>query len=188
MKKLIWTYGLIGGLISTIGYLITTTGEMDAHHMKYGMIYGFASMIIAFSLMFIAIKTFRDKQNGGTITFGRAFLMGLWMALITSTIYVAVWLIALYNFHPDFAEKYTGFQMEQMKAEGATAQELAVQAVKNAEFVEQYKNPVVVILYTFMEILPIGLLIALIAAAILKKKPNLQQEEFNLWAESPENK
>lgn len=186
MKKLIWTYGLIGGLISTIGFLISTTGEMDADHMKYGMIYGFASMIIAFSLVFIAIKTFRDKQNGGSITFGKAFLMGLYMALITSTIYVGVWLIALYNFHPDFAEKYTGFQMEQMKASGATAQELAVQAAQNAEFVEQYKNPIVVILYTYMEIFPIGLLIALIAAAILKKKPNLQEEEFTSWAESQE--
>ncbi|PZR22780.1 MAG: DUF4199 domain-containing protein [Flavobacterium psychrophilum] len=186
MKKLIWTYGLIGGLISTIGYLISTSGEMDEAHMTYGMIYGFASMIVAFSLMFIAIKTYRDKQNGGSISFGKAFLMGLWMALITSTIYVIVWLIALYNFHPDFAEKYTSFQLEQMKAAGATVQELQAQASQNAEFVEQYKNPVVVILYTYMEILPIGLLIALIAAAILKKKPNLQQEEFKSWAESQE--
>ncbi|MHA3788926.1 DUF4199 domain-containing protein [Flavobacterium hauense] len=186
MKKLIWTYGLIGGFISTIGYLISTTGEMDADHMKYGMIYGFASMIIAFSLMFIAIKTFRDKQNGGSISFGKAFLMGLWMALITSTIYVAVWLIALYNFHPDFAEKYSAFQLEQMKTAGATAQELAAQTAKSSEFIEQYKNPVVVILYTYMEIFPIGLLIALIAAAILKKKNTNEQQEFKSWAESQE--
>ena len=127
MKKIIWTYGLIGGLISTIGYMFTVTGEMDADAMKNGMIYGFASMIIAFSLMFIAIKTYRDKHNGGTITFGKAFTMGLYMALITSSIYVIVWLITLYNFHPDFAEKYTQFQFEQMKAAGATTEQLNTQ-------------------------------------------------------------
>jgi len=105
MKKLIWTYGLIGGFISTIGYLIMAgSGEITAEAMQNGMIYGFTSMIIAFSLVFIAIKTYRDKHNGGTITFGNAFKMGLYMALITSTIYVLVWLIAYYNFYPDFAE------------------------------------------------------------------------------------
>lgn len=171
MKKLIWTYGLIGGFISIIGYMFTINSEMDAKAMTYGMIYGFASMIVAFSLMFIAIKAYRDKKNGGTISFGKAFLMGLYMALITSTIYVLVWLFMLYNFHPDFAEKYTQFQMEQMKAAGATAEKLNAFATESQAFIESYKNPVVVVLYTYMEILPIGLAVALIAALILKRKP-----------------
>lgn len=172
MKKLIWTYGLIGGFISTIGYLIMAgSGEITAEAMKNGMIYGFTSMIIAFSLVFIAIKTYRDKHNGGTITFGNAFKMGLYMALITSTIYVLVWLIAYYNFYPDFAEKYAQFQVEQIKAEGGTTQEINAKIAETNKFVESYKNPVIVVLYTYIEILPIGLLIALIAAAILKKRP-----------------
>lgn len=183
MKKLIWTYGLIGGLVSTAGYLLTIgKGEMNAEAMTNGMIYGFASMIVAFSLVFIAIKTYRDKYNGGTITFGQAFLMGLYMALITSSIYVIVWLITLYNFHPDFAEKYTQFQYEQMRAAGATAEQLNTQVTEGKKFVDSYKNPIVVILYTYMEIFPIGLLIAIIAAAILKRKPNHQKEEFTTWA------
>lgn len=172
MKKIIWTYGLIGGLISTIGYLfIIAGGTIDEASMKNGMIYGFASMIVAFSLVFIGIKSYRDKHNGGTISLGNAFLMGLYMALITSTVYVLVWLIVLYNFQPDFAVKYTNFQLEQMKEAGATAQQISAQMVENKKFVESYKNPIVVILYTYMEIFPIGLFIAIIAAAILKKKP-----------------
>lgn len=171
MKKIIWAYGLIGGLLSTVGYLFTVGGNMDEDTMKNGMIYGFASMIIAFSLVFIGIKSFRDKHNGGTLSFGKAFLMGFYMALITSTIYVLVWLIVLYNFHPDFAVKYGQFQIDQMKEAGATVQQISAQTIKNNELIEDYKNPVMVILYTYMEIFPIGLVIALIAAAILKRKP-----------------
>ncbi len=187
MKKLIWTYGLLGGFISTVGYLFTVNSEMSAEAMNNGMIYGFTSMIIAFALMFIAIKTYRDKQNGGTISFGKAFLMGFYMALITSTIYVAVWLVVLYNFHPDFAEKYTQFQLEQMTEAGATPAQLDAHKAESLKFIEQYKNPVIVVLYTYMEILPIGIIVALIAAAILKRKAKTnQKEEFNSWVESQE--
>ncbi len=184
MKKTILTYGLIGGVISTIGFLITSiTGHED---MTNAMIIGFASMFVAFSLIFVGIKSYRDKKAGGSITFGNAFLMGAIMSFITSSVYVIVWLIALYNFYPDFAQQYADTQIEQMKAAGKTAEEINRQIAQNKEFVESYKNPLVVILYTYMEIFPIGLLFALIAAAILKKKNQQDKEELNTWLESQE--
>jgi len=169
MTKTILTYGLIGGVISTIGYIITIlTGH---ENMTNAMIIGFASMFIAFSLIFVAIKSYRDKQAGGVISFGNAFKMGVLMSLITSSIYVIVWLIALYNFFPDFAQQYGDKIVEQMREAGKTAEQINAQIAENAILVENYKNPIMVILYTYMEILPIGLLFSLLAAAILKKKP-----------------
>ncbi|MFL9839117.1 DUF4199 domain-containing protein [Flavobacterium sp. ST-75] len=169
MTKTILTYGLIGGVISTIGYIITIlTGH---ENMTNAMIIGFASMFIAFSLIFVAIKSYRDKQTGGVISFGSAFKMGVLMSLITSSIYVIVWLIALYNFFPDFAQQYGDKIVEQMREAGKTAEQINAQIAENAILVENYKNPIMVILYTYMEILPIGLLFSLLAAAILKKKP-----------------
>ncbi|WP_417357155.1 DUF4199 domain-containing protein [Flavobacterium sp.] len=169
MTKTILTYGLIGGVISTIGYIITIlTGH---ENMTNAMIIGFASMFIAFSLIFVAIKSYRDKQAGGVISFGNAFKMGVLMSLITSSIYVIVWLIALYNFFPDFAQQYGDKIVEQMREAGKTAEQINAQIAENTILVENYKNPIMVILYTYMEILPIGLLFSLLAAAILKKKP-----------------
>ncbi|WP_330444074.1 DUF4199 domain-containing protein [Flavobacterium sp. C4GT6] len=169
MTKTILTYGLIGGVISTIGYIITIlTGH---ENMTNAMIIGFASMFIAFSLIFVAIKSYRDKQAGGVISFGNAFKMSVLMSLITSSIYVIVWLIALYNFFPDFAQQYGDKIVEQMREAGKTAEQINAQIAENAILVENYKNPIMVILYTYMEILPIGLLFSLLAAAILKKKP-----------------
>lgn len=169
MTKTILTYGLIGGVISTIGYVITLlTGQ---ENMKSAMIIGFASMFVAFSLIFVAIKSYRDKQAGGVVSFGNAFKIGALMSLITSSIYVIVWLVALYNFFPDFAQHYADMQIEDMRLAGESIEKINLQIAENEKMVEAYKNPIVVILYTYMEILPIGLLFSLLAAAILKKKP-----------------
>ena len=181
MTKTILTYGLIGGVISIIGYIITfLTGHED---MTNAMIIGFASMIVGFSLIFVGIKNYRDKQAGGSITFLKALKMGLLMSLITSTIYVFVWLIIFYNYYPNFAQQYGDKIVEQMREAGSTAEQINAQIAENAKVVEDYKNPLMVILYTYVEILWVGIIFTLLAALILKKKPKQNKEEFKAWAE-----
>lgn len=169
MKKIVLTYGFIGGFISCIGYVLSLNG-MD---MEKGMVVGFASMLVCFSLIFVAIKSYRDKMNDGIVSFGKAFRIGLYISLIASSIYVIVWLIMMYNFYPDFADKYATATLEAMKAKGAAPAEIAKKAADMESFKKMYKKPVWVVLWTYTEILPIGLIVSLIAAAILKKKPQL---------------
>lgn len=135
-----------------------------------GMIYGFGSMILAFSLIFVAVKSYRDKHNNGVITFGKAFQIGLYIALIASTIYVFAWLYSLNYMFPDFPEKYSSYVIAQAEANGASPAEIRLQIKDMENFKESYKNPVIVILYTYMEILPLGIVVALITAAFLKRK------------------
>ena len=156
MKKTVLIYGLIAGFICSISFFFMG----DEMNFDKGMIYGFGSMILAFSLIFVAVKNYRDKHNGGSITFGKAFTIGFFVALIASTVYVLSWLYCLNYMFPDFADKYTSYIIDQMQEKGATAAEI---------------TPVIVILYTYMEILPLGIIIALITAAFLKKKPQLNQ-------------
>ncbi|MES2389943.1 MAG: DUF4199 domain-containing protein [Bacteroidota bacterium] len=171
MKKTILLCGLIAGLISTsffIGLMILgKSGDMDFHN---GMALGFTLMFLGFSMIFVGTKITRDKHNGGTITFGKAFLVGLYISLIASTVYVGVWLIDYYVFIPDFMEKYCAHVISDMKAKGASATEIAAQQAESANMKEMYKNPVFVILFTYMEILPVGILVSLISAVALKKK------------------
>ncbi|MBC7889192.1 MAG: DUF4199 domain-containing protein [Ferruginibacter sp.] len=171
MKKTILICGLIAGLISTslfIGLMILgKAGDIDFNN---GMLYGYTLMILAFSLIFVGTKITRDKHNGGEISFGKAFRVGLYITLIASTMYVIVWLIDYYFFIPDFAEKYSAHVLEKLKASGAGQAEIAKQSAAMAKFGEMYKNPFFNALLTYSEILPVGLAVSLISALLLKKK------------------
>ena len=169
MKKIIFTCGLIGGAISTIGYLYSM---ISGHQVgwDWSMVFGYASMLLAFSLIFVGIRQYRDRHLGGTIKFGKAFLVGLYITLVASSVYVLVWLFYYYNFAPDFMEEYSTHYLEKMRAAGASAAEIEAATKEMASFGEMYKNPLFNALITYTEILPVGLLVSLVAAAILKRK------------------
>ena len=171
MRKNILTFGVIAGLIVSILMVITMGVCHNSEDFGEGsMIWGYASMIIAFAFIFVAIKNFRDKYNGGVISFGKAFQIGLFISLIASTMYVISWLIYYYNFIPDFMDRYAELMLKKAAANGATAAELQSKAAEMDGMKQMYKNPLWVILFTYMEILPVGLLITVVAALVLKRK------------------
>ncbi|QEC74503.1 DUF4199 domain-containing protein [Mucilaginibacter ginsenosidivorax] len=171
MKKNVITFGLIAGAIVS-ALMGVTVAMCYADGKTHGNMYlGYATMLIAFSMIFVAVKNYRDKYNGGEITFGKGFMIGLYISLIASTLYVVTWLIIYYKFMPDFMEKYATHTLTEAKASGASAKELSEQAAKMNTYKQMYKNPVFVVLFTYVEILPVGLIIALITALVLKKRP-----------------
>ncbi|MBC7934825.1 MAG: DUF4199 domain-containing protein [Rhizobacter sp.] len=170
MKKVVLKYGLIGGLIVGVIMLTGTLYCVNSGNFEGSMVIGYASMILAFSLIFVAVKQVRDKQYGGIISFGKAFKTALLVTLVTSTVYVIVWLLCYYFFIPDFMDQYTGHMMDKARSEGLSAAALSEKSAQMEQYKEMYKNPVLVVLFTYVEILPVGLLVSLVAALILKKK------------------
>lgn len=169
MKKTVLVYGAIAGLI-VAGMMAFSTGYFCARgDFEGGMIYGYTAMIIAFSMIFVGIKSYRDKYHGGLIRFGTAFKTGFFISLVASTIYVLGWLIVYYFFIPDFMDKYAAAMVSRAQAAGASAPELASETAKMAQMKEWYKNPLFVILMTYVEILPVGVIVALISALVLKR-------------------
>ncbi len=169
MKKIVITCGLIAGFISIVWVITSMVLKMKNNDFDNGMIWGYAGMILAFSLIFVGIKKYRDSQDG-VISFGKAFRIGLFITLIASTIYVIVWLIDLYFFMPDFADRYAAYNIDKMKTAGASQAAIDAQVSEMNTFKEMYKNPVWVVLFTYLEIVPVGLLLSLIAALTLKRK------------------
>lgn len=173
MKKNILIHGLISGalvsgfLLFTMGYYSYCNGNVD---MGSSMLLGYASMLIAFSLVFVGIRNYRNKYNNGIISFGKAFKIGFMIALIASTMYVIAWLFDYHYLVPDFAEKYGARVIGDLKAGGASAAEIEKQTKEMANFARMYKNPLFVVLMTYAEILPVGVIVALISAFILKRK------------------
>ncbi|GGG96309.1 DUF4199 domain-containing protein [Pedobacter zeae] len=171
MKKNVLVFGLIAGVIVSVLMVLSMMRCYNDPNLEHSMLIGYASMVLAFSFIFVGIKNYRDKYNDGLITFGKAFKIGALISLVASTIYVVVWLVDYYVFMPDFMDKYVAQVLREAKADGASAAELAKMTKELASNKEMYKNPVMVILFTYMEILPVGILISLAAALILRKKP-----------------
>jgi hypothetical protein len=174
MKKNIIIYGLIAGTIVSGLMLFTITNlshcEGNVDYNK-SMLIGYASMLLAFSLVFVGIRNYRDKYNGGVISFGKAFKIGLMIVLIASTMYVLAWLIDYFFFIPDFMDKYSANMLEQLKASGASQMEIEKQSKEMASFGKMYKNPLFNAMMTYVEILPVGLAVTLLSSLILKRKP-----------------
>ncbi len=173
MKKNILIHGLIAGvLVSTfmlisINYFSHCEGNVD---FNTSMLIGYASMLIAFSLVFVGTRNYRDKYNGGVISFGKAFKVGILIVLVASTIYVVAWLIYFFLFDSGFLEKYSTQVINDLKTSGASQAEIDKQTKEMAEFGEMYKNPFFNALMTYVEILPVGLIVTLISSLILKRK------------------
>ena len=127
MKKNIIVYGVIAGIIVSALMLFSVN---NLSHKEGGIDYdtslfiGYASMLLAFSLVYVGIRNYRDKYNEGVISFGKAFKIGIMIVLIASTIYVVAWLVDYFFFIPDFMEKYSAHMLDRLKASGATQMEI----------------------------------------------------------------
>lgn len=164
MNNIIVKNGLIGSCIVS-ALLIAITMYMKANPEKeVSIMIGFAGMLLSFFFVVKGIKQQREA-NKGFISFGKAFLTGFWITLIISTIYVLVWLVILYNFFPNFMEHYANMAIEK-----ASPNEVVKVTEEMNSYKEMYKNPIMVILLTYMEILPLGIVFSLVSALILKKK------------------
>jgi hypothetical protein len=168
MKPIVFKYGIIAGLIVSISMVISMTFTESSADMSGGEIIGFAGMFIAFSSIFFAIVRYR-KEEGGLISFGKAFQIGLYIALITSTLYVISWMILSETLFTDFGDVYYDQQIKELMESDLSEAEKDTQLKSMEEFKEAYKNPIYKFFITYLEILPVGLIISLIAAAILKR-------------------
>lgn len=171
MKKNALVFGLISGAIIT-GWMLYSTNQCytNPESFQSNDILGYAGMLLTFSLIFVGIKSYRDRHNGGMITFGQALKMGIYISLIASTMYVGVWLIEYYVFMPDWLDSYRTHVLYMASLDGASQVELDQKAAEMDQFRELYRNPLFVVLISYAEVLPIGIVISLISAAILRRK------------------
>lgn len=168
MRKVTWTYGLIGGSILAL-MLLGTIPFQEQIGFDKGAIIGYTSMVLAFLMIFFGVRSYRDEVADGRVTFGRAFGVGLLIMLITTLVYVVTWELVYYLLVPDFIEKYSAYAIAQARAAGATDARIAETSRQMADFAASYRNPLVNIAYTFLEPLPVGLVFALVSAWIVSR-------------------
>lgn len=181
MKKTILTFGLISGAVSSLMMVATVPFEGRIGFDK-GLVIGYTSIVLSFLLVFFGIRSYRDNVGKGQITFAKAFAVGIAITLISCICYVVTWEILYYNFLPDFMDKYGAHLIEKAKASGAGAAAVQAQVEQVKKYKEMYANPLLNAAMTFIEPFPIGLVITLISAAVLRKKPLSQEARSPLPA------
>ena len=169
MKKTVLTFGLLSGAVSSV-MIVSTLPFADRIGFDKGMYIGYTAIVLSFLLVFFGIRSYRENVGGGTITFGKAFAVGILITLISCVCYVVTWEILYYNFLPDFCEKYSNYLVEKARASGASQAVIdsKIQEVKTMKAI--LDNPFLNAAATFTEPFPVGLLITLISAAVLRKK------------------
>ena len=170
MKRNILVFGAIVGTILTANSIYHVNQVMDNPNLETNDILGYATMIIIFSISFFGIRNYRNKELNGFISLGKAFKVGALIVLLASTIYVVVGLMYYYLFVPDFVDKFIEVVINNLTRDGATAEEIAAKSEQMAQFKEMYKNPLFAILISYMEVLPLGLIVAFFNSLILKRK------------------
>jgi hypothetical protein len=169
MKRVVAVFGLISGLITSVlmGLSLLIADRIGDGH---SMLLGYTIMVASFLLIYFGIRSYRDNTLAGQISFGRAFTCGILITLITCVCYVAMWEVLYFNFMPHFMDSYFAAQIHKVQASGfdpaTTAAKIA--AIQHSQ--QLYQNPFVNMAYTLMEPLPVGLIITLISAAVLRRK------------------
>jgi hypothetical protein len=173
MKKSILTYGAVAGFV----VVIVNFSSIHLGHASAWL--GFLVMFIAFATIFVAIKQYRDQVQGGVITFSTALLMGLGISAVAGVIYVLMWELYLVMTDYGFIESYTNSLIDAKRSSGASEAEIAATVQQMDDFRVQYMNPLFRLPVTMLEIFPVGLVVSLVSAGVLRnhgtKRPATQR-------------
>jgi len=170
MGKTIWKFGLLSGVVAAGMMAIYMPISVKLNHEGLAWVLGYAGIVLSFLVVYFGVRSYRDNVCGGQISFGRAFGVGMCMVLISSVFYVVTWEIVYFNFLHGFMDNYGNHVIEKLKASGASA---AVIQAKTAEMQRSralYENPLYNAAITFLEPFPVGVLMTLISAAVLRRK------------------
>lgn len=172
-------YGTIAGLTVGIPLSVITISFSGHQMLTYGMVIGYTIMLIALSAVFMGIKRYRDVDLGGVIGFWQALALGLSISFVAGILYVVAWETTCAIAGIDFGSSYSAAMIAQQKAAGVSGAALAKFVDEMNAFKVQYANPLYRWPMTFIEIFPVGVLVSLISAALLRNRRFLPARAAN---------
>lgn len=166
MNRIILVYGIIAGAVGISAMTVSATLGSGTEAMS--LFIGYVILLAACSLIFVAVKRYRDRELGGVIRFGTALGLGLGVALVASIVYVLGWEAYLWSTDYGFFPKYVEMKLESMRSAGASAADISSAAREMRGMAQLYDKLGWRLLFTFAEIMPVGLVVAFISAALLR--------------------
>lgn len=169
MTRIVLIFGTIAAFIMSAVFLLTIPFK-DEIGFDRAAIIGYTTMVLAFLLIYFGVRSYRDNVAGGTIGFWRALQVGALISVVASVWYVAMWQVVSTRYLPDYLEKYQEYALQKARAEGETEAQIAQKKVEMDKFAVMYKNPFVKAGLTFLEPLPVALVLTLVSAGVLSRR------------------
>jgi hypothetical protein len=174
MKKVVLTFGLLAGLIiASIVWLTASLVEANAIGFDRLEVVGYASMLVALTMVFFGIKSYRDNYSNGQITFWKGVQVGLLISVIAGVLYWAgatSYGIARPGFDERFMQRFTDLKVGQLQQQGAAPAEIDAAKAEVEMMAGLFKNPFLFFLICMVEIMPVGIAVSLVSAGLLRKR------------------
>ena len=169
MKNTVLKFGVYSGVVAA-ALMFMTTFFVEQIGFDRGVYVGYTGILISMLFVYFGIRSYRDNVLGGRITFARGFNAGILITVISCLFYVGMWLIVYYTLMPDFGDKWGAYIIDTARAKGASPAEIdaAMQQAKDAK--AMLENPFINAAVSFTEPFPVGLLVTLISAAVLRRQ------------------
>jgi len=174
MKKVVLTFGLFAGLIIAglvwVTAILVDRGAIGFNRLE---VVGYASMIIALSMVFFGIKSYRDNSAGGTMKFWKGVQVGALISVIAGILYwggAISYGIVNPGFDERFMKQFTQLKVVKLQEQGAPQAQIDAAKAEVDMMAGLFKNPVLFFLVCMMEILPVGIIVTLVSAALLRRK------------------
>lgn len=178
MRRIVIKFGLISGaIISAATAIMLPLCMRGVFDFSASEVVGYTAMVLSFLMVFFGVRSYRDDVAGGAIGFGKAFGVGLLITLVACSVYVVAWQIVYWGFIPDFLDHYNAYQLDELRTEGASPEVIEEKQAEMETFAELYANPLFNVLITFLEVFPVGLVVTLVSAAILRRRPRAPEAE-----------
>ena len=174
MKKVVMTFGLIAGLIiAGLVWIQATLVEKGAIGFERLEFVGYASMLVALSMVFFGIKSYRDNYAEGRLKFLKGVQVGVLISLTAGVLYwggAVSYGVTHPGFNERFMQKFTELKVGQLQQQGAP-QEQIDKAKAEVEMMQGlFKNPILFFLICMVEILPVGVIVTLVSAGLLRRR------------------
>ena len=167
MKKTVIKFGLYSFITGVVLFLSALVLAKD---LSYGMqeVLGYSSMVISVAFVFFGIKSYRDNDNNGKISFGNALGVGMLITLFAALGFGIIDFIYTSYINPEFVEQFMTKSMEALEGQ-YSGEELVAKKDELKNSMEGMTSSFMAILM-FVTVLLIGFVISLISSLVLHKK------------------
>ena len=168
MKKSILRYGLYSFLTALILFLSALVFGKGLS-FETQTVLGYVSIVASLTFVFFGIKHFRDKENNGVISFGKALGAGMLITLFAALGFAIIDYVYTAYINPDFIGEFTANSIANLE-KTLSGEELIKAKEDLNNQMKSMGSSSALALFMFAIVTVIGFIISLLSSLFLQRK------------------